>query len=416
MHVIVLGAGVTGITTAWYLLTSGHRVTVVEARDNVALETSFANGGQISISHPEPWSSPQAPLIALRSIGQRDSPLRFRFGRDLDRYRWAMSFLRECLPARHHRNAQAIAELALKSGAALQALTEANDMHYHRSTRGLLHLLCDSSAHRQAPARLRNLSAWGINAHYLDAQSCRTVEPALVSRPDLQGGIYAPDDTAGDAHLFTHALARMVREAGGSLLLSTRAISLREHQGAISELLIDGENGLETLTADAYVVCLGCKSSVFLRPLGLRLPIYPLKGYSVTLPIIKPDAAPVVSITDEKRRLVCSRLGDRLRVAGTAEIAGFDKSIDPARCAGMRRWADEMFPGAADSEAGEDWAGLRPCTPSYVPLIGATKVDRLWLNTGHGSLGWTLACGSAELLVKKMRAGSTGPQDCFSPD
>lgn len=415
MHVIVLGAGVTGITTAWALLSAGYRVTVVEAGEDVALETSYANGGQISISHPEPWSSPSAPLIALQSLGRADAPFRFRFGLDTARYRWVVNFLRECLPGRHRRNAAAIAWLAVRSGAALRTLRADAALDYPHNRQGLLHLLRDKATLKHAPERIRMLAGWGINAQQLDLKQCLQLEPALKHSPSLLGAIYAPDDESGDAHLFTRALAQKLREAGGHILTHTQAQSFIMHKHRVTDLSVTGPDGHRRLTADLFVVCMGVQSAGFLSPLGMKLPIYPVKGYSVTLPVREPSRAPTLSLTDERRRLVCSRLGDRLRVAGTAEIAGFDKSVDHERCQQMRHWAQTMFPDAFDLQAGEDWAGLRPCMPSYVPKIGPTHIDGLWLNTGHGSLGWTLACGSAELLLDKIRAGKTSPRDAFSP-
>lgn len=403
MHVMVLGAGVTGITTAWYLLQAGHQVSVVEARESVGMETSFANGGQISISHPEPWSSPSAPLIALRSLGKPDAPLRFRLGTDRARYAWAAAFLRECLPGRHRRNAERIAHLAVRSGRALKRLRDETGIEYDYSGRGILHLLRDATALDAAPTRIQHLSGWGIEARLISTAECRELEPALANVPDLLGAVHAPGDESGDAHRFTKALAELFVAAGGTLLtrhaLQRPLIKGKQLNGVISTTLEDSE--LE-LSADAFVLCLGVGSAGFVAPLGLRLPIYPVKGYSVTVPVVEAEKTPQTSLTDERQRLVCSRLGDRLRLAGMAEIAGYDTTIDPRRIALLCKWIDRFFPGATDTASAQAWAGLRPCTPGYTPLIGPSGIDGLWLNTGHGSLGWTLACGSAEWLVAQI--------------
>ena len=403
MHVMVLGAGVTGITTAWYLLQAGHEVTVLERREGVALETSFANGGQISISHPEPWSSPSAPLIALHSLGRPDAPLRFRLGTDWRRYAWALAFLYECLPRRHMRNAEHIAQLAQRSGRALRALREQNGIEYDHCSRGILHLLRDRASLEAAPARIERLRAWGIRSMLLSPAECRTLEPALDHSPGLLGAIHAPDDESGDAHRFTRRLAELFVTHGGTLRTGEKVIALETERARVVRVRsMTADGGSHAFGADAFVICLGSDSAALVAPLGLRLPIYPVKGYSVTVPVLEPERVPTVSVTDESRRLVCSRLGNRLRLAGTAEVAGYDKRVDPRRVASLCEWIDSFFPGATDLSAAEGWAGLRPCTPSYVPLIGATAIDGLWLNTGHGSLGWTLACGSAELLCHSM--------------
>lgn len=404
MHVMVLGAGVTGITTAWYLLRAGHEVTVLERREGVALETSLANGGQISVSHPEPWSSPSAPLIALRSLGKPDAPLRFRFGRDWQRYAWTLAFLRECLPWRHWRNAAAIARLAVDSAHALQHLREQTGIVYKQRSLGIMHLLREPRALHEAPARIARLAAWGIRARLLTTAECLALEPALTHAPRLLGAIHAPDDESGDAHCFTRALAEHVIALGGRVCYQhTVSRLVCDRRQRLSRVLATDANGnTHELRADVVVVCLGCASRDLLAGVGVRAPIYPVKGYSITLPIIAPERLATASLTDESRRVVCSRLGDQLRVAGTAEIDGYRLRADPSRIRALCDWVEDFFPGATERTAAQPWAGLRPCTPSYVPLIGPTRIDGLWLNTGHGSLGWTLACGSAQRLTKQL--------------
>lgn len=406
MHVMVLGAGVTGITTAWYLQEAGFSVSIVDRQPGAGLETSFANGGQISISHPEPWSSPSAPAIALRSLGHADAPFRFHFGLDTHRYLWTLRFLAECLPHRFRRNTARIAELAVFSGACLRALRAVTGINYEQRSNGILHLLRAGKDLQQADERVELLRQHGIQARLCQGDELATIEPALRGSTDpFAAGIYAPDDESGNAFLFTTALADLVRARGGCFYLNHHITHIRVRNRTIQDVETRTADGsMAHLQADAYVICLGSHSPGLLRPLGLRLPIYPVKGYSVTVPVTQAAAAPVTSLTDEAHRIVCSRLGDQLRVAGTAEINGFDTTIDAERCTMLLNWIERSFPGATDIARATCWAGLRPSTPSNVPLIGRSGFPDLWLNTGHGSLGWTLACGSASRLTTLISA------------
>jgi D-amino-acid dehydrogenase len=404
MHVMVLGAGVTGVTTAWYLRERGFDVSVVDRQPGPALETSFANGGQISISHPEPWSSPAAPWIALRALGRRDAPLRLKPGLDPARWRWLAGFLLECLPQRHHRNAEAIARLAVHSGACLRTLRDRTGLHYEEQTRGILHLFFERSEYEKARAKIAFLARHGIAARLCDAHECVTLEPALRnSHPPLVGGIHALGDESGNAMQFTRELARRCAQAGVQFHFETTVEKVApDARGIVRVVARTADGNAVPLQADAWVVCLGSHGPALLEGAGEHLAIYPVKGYSVTAPVVDPARAPNVSLTDESRRIVCSRLGDTLRVAGTAEICGFDTSVHADRCRALLDWAESMFPGALDTAGATPWAGLRPCTPSNVPYIGRSRWEGLWLNTGHGSLGWTLACGSAHCLAEMM--------------
>lgn len=413
MHVTVLGAGVTGVTTAWSLLQAGFQVSVLDRRPGPAQETSFANGGQISVSHPEPWSSPTAPLIALRSIGRADAPLRLRLGREPQRWRWLLAFLRECLPARHWRNTQAIAGLALYSAACLRQLREHTGLQYEQRSRGILHLHYSEASLAHAREQAAMLKHCGIRSQLLSPQECLELEPTLINaRRQLVGGLHAPDDESGDAQLFSVGLAELARQQGARFHYHTTITGLDCEQGRLRAIHVQDADGQHRLPTDAAVLCLGSYSPALLAPHGRRLPIYPVKGYSATLSIARPEQAPTISLTDESRRLVLSRLGDRLRIAGIAEICGYDSSLEPERIRPLLTWLEELFPGCADLASAEAWAGLRPCTPSYVPIIGRSGLDGLWLNTGHGSLGWTLACGSAE-LVTTLIAGHASPVPSF---
>lgn len=413
MHVMVLGAGVIGVTTAWHLLNAGFEVSIVDRQAGAGLETTYANGGQISISHPEPWSSPSAPWIALRALGCEDSPLRFGFGLDAARWRWLAGFLHECLPARHRRNTHAIASLAAHSGACLRGLRERTGLEYAQQTRGILHVLHTERELEQARARIVTLAQHGIPASLCSAAECAALDPALdhLSRR-LAGGLFAPDDESGDAQLFTRALAEHVAQAGGRFHYDTRVTRISRRGDHVDGVEVThATRGKGLLCADAYVLCLGSFSAKMAASIGEHLPIYPIKGYSVTVPVTRDERAPKMSLTDESRRIVCSRLGDRLRVAGTAEMNGFDATPHASRCAPLLRWIEESFPDATDVSEAQLWAGLRPCTPSYVPIIGKGKAANLWLNTGHGSLGWTLSCGSAEVLTALVSGREPAVQD-----
>lgn len=405
MHVMVLGAGLSGVTTAWYLQQAGFRVSVVDRQPEAARETSFANGGQISISHPEPWANPGAPGLILRWLGRDDAPLKFRPTRDPAQWLWGARFLIECLPARAHRNTRAIAALATWSGRQLRALRARLDLDYDQLESGILHLFYSAAEFADAPARARALAAFGIEAQVCSRDACLAIEPALAAQSAaLAGGLYAPQDESGDACRFSRALAEHVAEQGAQMHWSSaiERLTVGDDGGVTGVEVRTPAGELRTLQADACVLCLGSYGPRLAAALGERLPIYPVKGYSITAPVLDPARAPSVSLTDESRRIVCSRLGDRLRIAGTAELNGFDTVVRPERIAGILEWAQSRFPGAIDSGRAEHWAGLRPTTPGNVPLIGRSRTRGLWLNTGHGTLGWTLACGSAAALAELM--------------
>ena len=411
MHVMVLGAGLSGVTTAWYLQQAGFGVSIVDRQPGPALETSFANGGQISISHPEPWANPGAPLQVLRWLGRDDAPLKFRPTTDPAQWLWGARFLFECLPARAHRNTAAIAALARWSGERLRELRARTGLQYDQLERGILHLFHTPREFAQAPARARQLERFGIEARVCSRAECLALEPALAAGAEtLAGGLFAPGDESGDAFRFTRELAARLQENGANLHWDSAIRGLRSSpgKGVESVEVSDAQGRHSALRADAYVVCLGSYGPRLVAPLGERLPIYPVKGYSITASLLDPARAPSVSLTDESRRIVCSRLGDRLRVAGTAELNGFDTRIRSERIRPILEWVNNRFPGAIDEQRVEPWAGLRPATPGNLPVIGRGRAPNLWFNTGHGTLGWTLACGSAAALAELMR-GRTPP-------
>lgn len=401
MHIVIIGAGLSGVTAAWYLRQAGHSVTVIERHVGPALETSFANGGQISISHPEPWANPGAPLTVLRWLGRKDAPLLFRWPAESERISWGLRFLLECTPKRTRRNTLAIAHLALRSGELLRELRKDTAIHYDELSRGVLHLYFAKENLRHGEAQHRVLSELGIPSRMLTPEQCIVLEPALAgTRVRLMGGMHGEDDESGDAHRFSAELAQRCADAGVKFLYGNQVRRIVGHNERVQSVdIIDAQGRRGAILGDAYVLAAGSYSTPLMRPLGEKLPIYPVKGYSTTLALRDSARAPTVSLTDESRRIVCSRFGDRLRIAGTAELNGYNLDIDPDRCAALLRWAEEQFPGACDLAEPNCWAGLRPTTPSNLPIIGRSRYSNLYFNTGHGTLGWTLACGSAKALA-----------------
>lgn len=415
MEVLVIGAGLAGVTSAWYLAQAGCRVTVVDRQPAPGMETSYANGGQISVSHPEPWANPGAPATILRWIGRSDAPLLFRWRADAAQWRWGARFLRECLPGRTARNTAAIARLAIYSRNELRTLRTFANLDYQAATQGILHLFETRQELAHLPAKVEQLARFGIRARILTPEEAIDLEPAIAGlRPRLAGVLHGEDDESGNAHLFCRALASRAQEAGVGFNLNCVVQSFDVIHGRITGVrVLDAEGRAGVLRADAFVIAAGSYSTPLLQPLGIRLPIYPVKGYSLTAPIVDPAKATHLSLTDESRRIVCSRLGDHLRVAGTAELNGFDLAPNPPRSASIEAWLESHLPGAVDLSRAEHWCGLRPATPGNVPLIGQTRVDNLYLNTGHGTLGWTLACGSGHALADIMTGQHPKPDFPF---
>ena len=401
MQVVVLGAGVVGTASAWYLARAGHAVTVLDRQAGAALETSFANGGQISVSHAQPWANPTAPLKVLQWLGREDAPLLFRPRADLDQWLWGARFLIECLPARARRNTEAAFALASYSRDCLRALRRETGIHYDESERGILHIYTARGLLEHAHKEAALLRARGFDVAIKSADECVGIEPALAhAKAKLYGGVYAVSDESGDAHLFTQRLAALAREQGVQIRFNVSVNRIELDAGRVSRVVIDDEVGIEeSVRADAFVVALGSYSRLALRSIGISLPIYPVKGYSITIALKPGDEAPTVSLTDHERKIVISRLGDRLRVAGTAELAGYDTEINEMRCEVLVKRCFELFPKAGKPEAAQYWTGLRPATPSNLPIIGRTRFPNLYLNTGHGTLGWTMACGAGRALA-----------------
>ncbi len=413
MRVCVLGAGVVGLTTAYYLARDGHDVTILEGRSGAALEASFANGGQLSYSYVAPLADPAVLPRLPAWLLKRDSALRFIPRLDVHQWLWCLAFLRACRATRSKQTAMELLALGALSRAALHDLVERESIDFDYVRNGKLVVYRDAREFEHARRKMDYLAAAGSEQRALDAAACVALEPALErARPLLAGGIHTPSEEAGDCHRFGVALARVLQEryrvaihydtpVEGIRTEGRRAVAARTPKGDIE--------------AEAFVVALGMGSVPLLGALGVRLPVYPLTGYSLTIPGA-PGRAPHVSVTDLHRKIVYAPLGDRLRIAGMVEIAGMNVSQRAGRLALLSRQAQEIFPDAGDYAAAQTWCGHRPATPDSKPLLGATPYDKLWLNTGHGALGFTLACGSARAMADTLGGRTPVDMTAYSLD
>ena len=407
MRVVVLGAGVTGVASAWFLQRAGHEVTVVDRQSAPGMETSFANGGQISVSHAVPWAHPGAPLKLLKWLGREDAPLLFRLRADAQQWRWGLQFLRECTPGRTRRNIRQLVHLGLYSRATLRALRAELGLEYDQLSRGILHFYTRTQEFDAARASAPLLREHGCELELKTPDECVLIEPALAQcRERLVGGGLTPSDESGDAHRFTQVLAQRCTQAGVRFVHDTRIVGVERAGALLRTVKVANTDGIVSdLAAEAFVLCLGSFSPAFARQLGITLRIVPAKGYSVTLPVQDPASAYTVSLTDDEHKLVFSRLGQRLRIAGTAEFNGHDGELNLGRCDAIIKRVRELFPRMTDGRGARLWTGLRPATPSNVPYIGRSKVANLFLNTGHGTLGWTHACGSGRAVAEIVGGG-----------
>lgn len=406
MKVIVLGSGIIGTASAWFLNKEGHEVVVVDRQPGPGQETSFANGCQISVSHAEPWANPAAPLKILKWLGHEDAPLLYRFRPEWLQWKWGLNFLRECTPARTAHNIRQIVAIAEYSRQTLQSVRAETGIEYDQLTRGILHFYTDSEEFEHSLAAAKLMRDLGCPRESIDADAVVKIEPALRAIHDkIVGGDFTASDESGDIYKFTTGLARKAAENGVDFRYNTTITRLlTEGSGAAAKVIgvevIDPQGQHQVLRADAFVMAMGSFSVPLLKPLGIDLMIYPGKGYSATYKVTNPDAAPTVSLTDDGHKLVVSRLGDRMRVAGTCELNGYTRELNTTRCEAITRRTRELFPDACDYEHPSYWAGLRPLTPSNVPYIGKTRYANLFLNTGHGTLGWTMGCGSGKAMAE----------------
>ena len=405
MKVIVLGSGIIGTASAWFLNKAGHEVTVIERQPGAAQETSFANGCQISVSHAEPWANPAAPLKVLKWLGKEDAPLLYRFRPEWLQWKWGMHFLRECTPARTAHNIRQIVAIAEYSRQTLQAMRAETGIAYDCLTRGILHFYTDSKDFEESLPAAKLMRELGCPRDSISADEVVRIEPALARiRDKIVGGDYTATDESGDIYKFTTGLAEKAAQAGVTFKFNTTVTRLLvEGAGAAAKIsgveVIDPEGRHTVLRADAFVMAMGSFSVPLLKPVGIDLMIYPGKGYSATYQVTDESSAPTVSLTDDGHKLVVSRLGDRLRVAGTCELNGYTRDLNATRCEAITRRTRELFPDACDYDHPVYWTGLRPLTPSNVPYIGKTRYGNLFLNTGHGTLGWTMGCGSGRALA-----------------
>ena len=422
MKVVVLGAGIIGVSTAWHLLERGHEVTVVDRQPGAALETSFGNAAQISVSYCEPWANRDAPLKALKWMFRNDAPLLFRpqlpFGEGWQQWRWGVQFLSQCNDAAFERNVQQLVALGAYSHAALKEVIRSTGIEYNRLERGIAHYYTDQKSFDTAGEAAALMQKYGVARRVVNTAELLDIEPAFKSFAHrIVGGTYTASDESGDARVFTQALAQRCADKGVRFLYGHDIERLERSGGAIESVAVrprPGHAGSQSsaihLKADEIVVACGSYTAPLLRTVGVDLPIYPGKGYSATFRLLKPELAPFVSTIDDEVKCAMSRLGDHLRVAGTIEVGSYDLSLDTplarARCKMLADRIEEVLPGVCDTRLEEQggtpnfWAGLRPATPTNIPYIGKTRIGRLWVNAGHGTLGWTHGAGSGKAMAE----------------
>ncbi|QCB47536.1 D-amino acid dehydrogenase [Hydrogenophaga sp. PAMC20947] len=415
MQVVVLGAGIIGVSTAWHLLQRGHEVTIVDRQPDAALETSFANAAQISVSYCEPWANRDAPLKALKWMFSPTAPLLFRPQMDLAQWRWGLQFLGQCNDTAFERNVAQIVALGAYSHAALKDVVADTGIEYNRLECGIAHYYSEQQSFDGAAEAAALMQKFGVKRHILTREELLKVEPALNAYADrIVGGTFTPSDESGDAKVFTQQLAALCAQRGAQMLFDHSVERIETSGGAATAVLVRNltSGQMRSLKADAYVVACGSYTTPLMKSVGVSVPIYPGKGYSATMRVLDPAKAPQVSMIDDSMKIAMSRLGDHIRVAGTIELGGFDTALDTPlakkRCDMLVRRIEEVFPGMADTRTPEEggdpqyWTGLRPATPTNIPMIGRTKIGKLWINAGHGTLGWTHGAGSGKALAELM--------------
>jgi D-amino-acid dehydrogenase len=405
VKVIVLGAGIIGVSTAYYLARAGHQVVVIDRQPEPGLETSFANGGQISASHAQPWSNP-ATLAKLPGwLLRGDAPLWFRPRLDPAMWAFFLRFLRNCTQGCAEANGDKALRLALYSRDTLRELRADTGISFSAEDRGILHIYRSSRDLERAARVAEHFRALGLETQAVNAQACTRIEPALAPvRDQLAGAIYSPDDLSGDAHAFTAELAKRAADAGVELRMDTKILRIAQMGGRVTGVLTH----LGMVTGNAYVCAMGSYSTPLLRDIGINLQIYPAKGYSATVPLNVSQSAPHTSVTDDDYKIVISRIGDTLRIAGTAEFDGYSTQISEPRARAVLEAGINLFPDVMEPGLAEFWAGLRPLTPDGVPVIGATRLDNLYINSGHGTLGWTMGCGSGRAMAELVSGRDPG--------
>ncbi|WP_063548603.1 D-amino acid dehydrogenase [Burkholderia territorii] len=395
MRVVILGSGVVGVASAYYLARAGHEVTVIDREAGPALETSFANAGQISPGYAAPWAAPGVPLKAVKWMFEKHAPLAIRLDGTRFQLQWMWQMLRNCTAERYAVNKGRMVRLAEYSRDCLQALRADTGIQYEGRTGGTLQLFRTQQQLDGAAKDIAVLQEANVPFELLSPTELRNAEPALAAvSHKLTGGLRLPGDETGDCQLFTTRLAALAESLGVKFRYNTPIDALAIAGGKIAGV----QCGSETVRADAYVVALGSYSTSFISNL-MKIPVYPLKGYSITAPIVNEAAAPVSTVLDETYKIAITRFDQRIRVGGMAEIVGFDKNLRAARRETLEMCVNDLFPGGGDTSKATFWTGLRPMTPDGTPIVGRTPVSNLFLNTGHGTLGWTMSCGSGQLLA-----------------
>lgn len=401
MKVLVLGAGVIGVTTAYYLNEAGHEVTVLDRQSGPALETSYANAGEISPGYASPWAGPGVPLKAIKWLTMRHGPLVVKPRMDPAMWIWLARMLRNCTSARYAINKARMVPLAEYSRDCLRELRAATGITYDERSLGTLQLFRTQKQLDGTAADIEVLKQSGVPFELLDPEGCIAAEPALSRvREKIRGGLRLPGDETGDCKLFTERLMEICKQRGVTFRFGHQTDRLfpSTEPGRVFALKVNSEY----MKADAYVVALGSFSARWMGKLKAHIPVYPVKGYSITLPVGNADAAPVSTVMDETYKVAITRLGDRIRVGGTAEISGYDLTLHESRRATLEHSVSDLFPDAGDASRATFWCGLRPMTPDGPPIIGRTPYKNVFVNTGHGTLGWTMSCGSGKVLADIM--------------
>ena len=402
MKVLILGSGVVGVTSAYYLAKKGFDVTVIDRQPAVGLETSFANAGQISPGYSAPWAAPGVPMKALKWLFQRHSPLAIKPDFSLWQLQWTLKLLRNCTASRYDTNKERMVRLAEYSRDCIGELRNETGIAYEGRTQGTLQVFRTQKQLDAETKDIKVLSRLGVPFEHLDPDGCARVEPALALVKDqLLGGLRLPHDETGDCQMFTKNLAEKAKALGVKFRQEVKIERLLIEKSKLKGVEISTHAGIETLQADQYVVALGSYSRQLMQGLGVAIPVYPVKGYSLTVPVVDTNAAPISTVMDETYKVAITRFNSRIRVGGMAELAGFDLSLNPRRRETLEMVLNSLFPNGGDISKSQFWTGLRPMTPDGTPIIGkASEVyNNVWLNTGHGTLGWTMACGSAQVLA-----------------
>jgi len=399
MKIIVLGSGVVGVTSAWYLAQAGHEVTVVDRQPEAGLETSFANAGQVSPGYSSPWAGPGVPLKSMKWLMMKYRPFVFWPMPDPHLWKWLVQMLENCTTAAYDRNKGRMVRIAEYSRDMMMELRTSTGLTYDDRQQGTLQVFRTQKQLDGIAGDIRVLEQYNVPYEILTREGCVKAEPGLgTSAHKIVGGLRLPGDETGDAFLFTQRLAALAAKAGVTFHYDTRIRTMTSDGGRITGI----ETSRGQMVADSYVLSLGSYSPAMVRHLGLDLPIYPVKGYSLTADIVNEKQAPVSTIMDETFKIGITRLGERIRVGGTAELAGFSTKLRAPRRETLEHSVTDLFPGGGDIPAARFWTGLRPMTPDGTPIIGRTKYENLFLNTGHGTLGWTMACGSGRVLADIM--------------